>query len=68
MSGVACNLYFLLWFSSSATAGIKNDAQKAKETGGTYDPNSVGTAWSHNFLNQKPWHPVCCCCCCCLKM
>jgi CBF1 interacting corepressor len=18
----------------------------------------VGTAWSHNFLNQKPWHPL----------
>ena len=26
-------------------AGIKQDAQKAKETGGTYDPNSVGSAW-----------------------
>lgn len=18
----------------------------------------AGTAWSHNFLNQKPWHPL----------
>lgn len=20
--------------------------------------NKAGTAWSHNFLNQKPWHPL----------
>lgn len=39
-------------------AGIKADAQRAKETGDTYNPNGVGAAWSHNFLNQKPWHPL----------
>ena len=26
-------------------AGIKQDAQKAKETGAAFDPNSVGSAW-----------------------
>jgi len=39
-------------------AGIRADAKKAKETGETYQPNGTGVAWSHNFLNQKPWHPL----------
>ena len=38
-------------------AGIKKDLQKAKDGEG-YNPNGVGNAYSHNFLNQKPWHPV----------
>jgi lipopolysaccharide biosynthesis glycosyltransferase len=38
--------------------GIKADAQRAKDTGETYNPNGAGAAWSHNFLNQKPWHPL----------
>lgn len=41
-----------------ALAGIKADAQKAKESGGVYDPRGAGVAWTHNFLNQKPWHPL----------
>ncbi|KAK9809677.1 hypothetical protein WJX73_003655 [Symbiochloris irregularis] len=41
-----------------ALAGIKADAQKAKDTGGVYDPRAAGAAWTHNFLNQKPWHPL----------
>jgi hypothetical protein len=36
----------------SAIAGIRRDLKAAKEGGGAYDPNAVGTAWSHNFLNQ----------------
>jgi len=44
--------------SRGVLAGIKADAQRAKETGDTYNPNGVGAAWSHNFLNQKPWHPL----------
>lgn len=23
-----------------------------------FDPSGVGMAWTHNFLNQKPWHPM----------
>ena len=23
-----------------------------------YNPQGLGAAWSHNFLNQKPWHPA----------
>jgi len=38
--------------------GIRNDTKRAKETGDTYNPNGTGVAWSHNFLNQKPWHPL----------
>ena len=30
-------------------AGIKEDLQKSKEG---YNPNGVGNAYSHNFLNQ----------------
>lgn len=39
-------------------AGVKADLQRAKEGGSTYNPTGVGSAWSHNFLNQKPWHPL----------
>ena len=39
--------------SNVDTAGIKADAKRAKEGG----DKKVGVAWSHNFLNQKPWHP-----------
>ncbi|CAD7701163.1 unnamed protein product [Ostreobium quekettii] len=38
-------------------AGIREDARRAQEGGGAYDPRGVGVAWSHGFLNQKPWHP-----------
>ena len=37
-------------------AGIRADAAADKE--GKYDPRGGGAAWSHNFLNQKPWHPL----------
>ncbi len=33
-------------------AGIRRDLKAAKEGGEAYDPRGVGTAWSHNFLNQ----------------
>lgn len=45
-------------------AGIRADAKAAKvvkETGQSapgYNPQGLGAAWSHNFLNQKPWHPA----------
>lgn len=30
-----------------------------KDKGGEVDyKNKAGTAWSHSFLNQKPWHPL----------
>ncbi len=34
-------------------AGIKSDLKNAT-AGGNYNPTGVGTAWTHNFLNQKP--------------
>ncbi len=46
------------------SAGIRADAKAAKvvrETGEKppgYNPQGLGAAWSHNFLNQKPWHPA----------
>ena len=36
--------------------GIKKDVEAAKEGG--YNPNGVGVAWTHKFLNLKPWHPM----------
>eukprot|EP00976_Prorocentrum_cordatum_P079745 1183687-Prorocentrum_minimum.AAC.3 len=40
-------------------AGIKKDAERAKIDRLTgEDSRGHGTAWSHNFLNQKPWHPL----------
>lgn len=45
-------------------AGIRADAKAAKvvkDTGQNppgYNPQGLGAAWSHNFLNQKPWHPA----------
>ncbi|KIY94354.1 hypothetical protein MNEG_13609 [Monoraphidium neglectum] len=41
-----------------AVAGIKEDLKRAKEGDGKYDPRGAGAGWSHNFLNQKPWHPM----------
>mmetsp|Transcript_587 Transcript_587/g.1710 ORF Transcript_587/g.1710 Transcript_587/m.1710 type:complete len:297 (-) Transcript_587:90-980(-) len=38
-----------------AVAGARGDHKDTKS--GKYDPRNAGTAWSHNFLNQKPWHP-----------
>ena len=32
--------------------------QAAKESGESYDPRGTGAAWTHNFLNKKPWHPL----------
>lgn len=43
--------------SRGAVAGIKSDLKNATQ-GGEYNPNGTGTAWTHNFLNQKPWHPA----------
>lgn len=37
----------------SMSAGIRADAKRAKEP----SDKNPGIAWSHNFLNQKPWHP-----------
>jgi len=39
-------------------AGIKDDLKRAKASGEAYDPRGVGAGYSHNFLNQKPWHPM----------
>ncbi|KAF8058931.1 SERPINI1 [Scenedesmus sp. PABB004] len=39
-----------------AAAGIKADM--ARNADGSYNPVGTGAAWSHNFLNQKPWHPM----------
>ncbi|EIE24244.1 hypothetical protein COCSUDRAFT_47203 [Coccomyxa subellipsoidea C-169] len=46
-----------------ALAGMKADVDRAKQAallGEDYNPAipGVGAAWSHNFLNQKPWHPL----------
>ncbi|GFR51029.1 hypothetical protein Agub_g13356 [Astrephomene gubernaculifera] len=41
-----------------AVAGVKADLERAKEGGDPRNPNGVGAAWSHHFLNQKPWHPM----------
>ena len=37
--------------------GIRRDVQRAKENGVAYDPRGTGRAWTHDFLNKKPWHP-----------
>jgi hypothetical protein len=42
---------------------MKADAERAKQAsllGEEYKPAipGIGAAWSHNFLNQKPWHPL----------
>jgi len=37
--------------------GIRRDIQRAKESGVAYDPRGTGRAWTHDFLNKKPWHP-----------
>ncbi|GLC47322.1 hypothetical protein PLESTB_001219500 [Pleodorina starrii] len=41
-----------------AVAGVKADMDRAKEGFDARNPNGVGMAWTHNFLNQKPWHPM----------
>ncbi|PRW60741.1 zinc knuckle (CCHC-type) family [Chlorella sorokiniana] len=38
--------------------GIRQDLKAAKETGESYDPRGTGAAWTHNFLQKKPWHPL----------
>ena len=38
-----------------AVEGVRRDIQAAKEG---YDPQGVGVAWTHDFLNKKPWHPM----------
>lgn len=39
--------------------GVRKDVDAAKEgDGGGYNPNGVGVAWTHKFLNLKPWHPM----------
>ncbi|KAG2430230.1 hypothetical protein HXX76_010328 [Chlamydomonas incerta] len=46
--------------SRGVVAGVKADYERLKQTG-DYDPknpNGTGMAWTHNFLNQKPWHPM----------
>lgn len=39
-----------------ALDGVRKDVKSAKEGG--YDPRGVGVAWTHDFLNKKPWHPM----------
>lgn len=41
-----------------AAEGVRQDVQAAKETGVPYDPRGIGVAWTHDFLNKKPWHPM----------
>jgi hypothetical protein len=41
-----------------AAEGVRQDVQAAKEAGVPYDPRGVGVAWTHDFLNKKPWHPM----------
>lgn len=43
---------------TGAQAGIKADIARAKAKGEAYDPRGHGNAYTHNFLNQKPWHPM----------
>jgi len=39
--------------------GVRQDVDASKEdNGGGYNPNGVGVAWTHKFLNLKPWHPM----------
>lgn len=34
-------------------------SKRFSDQGGEVDlKTKSGTAWSHNFLNQKPWHPL----------
>lgn len=34
-------------------------SKRFSDKGGEVDyKTKAGTAWSHNFLNQKPWHPL----------
>ncbi|GMH42850.1 hypothetical protein BSKO_10769 [Bryopsis sp. KO-2023] len=37
-------------------AGVRQDAKGEEKK--AYDPRGAGAAWSHGFLNQKPWHPL----------
>ena len=39
-----------------ALQGVRADVKAAKE--GAYNPQGVGVAWTHDFLNKKPWHPM----------
>jgi CBF1 interacting corepressor len=40
-------------------AGIKKDAELAKQARLTGEETRAhGVAWSHGYLNQKPWHPL----------
>ncbi|GIL54465.1 hypothetical protein Vafri_9992 [Volvox africanus] len=41
-----------------AVAGVKADLERAKEGFDPRNPQGLGTAWTHHFLNQKPWHPM----------
>lgn len=41
-----------------ALDGVRRDIQAAKDAGVAYDPRGAGSAWSHDFLNKKPWHPM----------
>lgn len=41
-----------------AADGVRRDIQAAKDSGVAYDPRGAGVAWTHDFLNKKPWHPM----------
>lgn len=39
--------------------GVRKDVDASKEDNDSgYNPNGVGMAWTHKFLNLKPWHPM----------
>lgn len=44
-----------------AIDGVRKDIEamkKAMQAGEEYNPNGHGAAWTHDFLNKKPWHPM----------
>ncbi|KAK6917210.1 CBF1-interacting co-repressor CIR, N-terminal domain [Dillenia turbinata] len=40
------------------TGGIPLGKKRATEKGEVDYKTKAGTAWSHSYLNQKPWHPL----------
>ncbi|CAN6487041.1 unnamed protein product [Victoria cruziana] len=39
--------------------GVMRLSKRLPDKGGEVDyKTKAGTAWSHSYLNQKPWHPL----------
>lgn len=38
--------------------GVGKRLKKFTESGEVDYKTKAGTAWSHSYLNQKPWHPL----------